>query len=82
MALDLQQRATQHGHRRYNTRTETKNGRVILRLDPMKNGGITEHLRRTAINAHAHHYRSQRELHSTQGAGLHVNLGDCQPLKK
>ena len=56
--------------------------RQRLWLDPTKNGGITEHLRRTAINAHAHHYRSQRELHSTQGAGLHVNLGDCQPLKK
>jgi hypothetical protein len=42
MALDLQQRQTRHGNRRYHTRHETENGRVVLRLDPTKNRGITQ----------------------------------------
>ena len=41
MALDLQQRPAQHGHRRDHARNETKNSRVILPADPIKNGGIT-----------------------------------------
>ncbi|WP_166415441.1 N-acetylmuramidase domain-containing protein [Cochlodiniinecator piscidefendens] len=41
MALDLQQRPAQHGHRRHHTRYEAKNGRVVLQADPIKNGGIT-----------------------------------------
>ena len=42
MALDLQQRPAQHGHRRDHTRYETENGRVVLQADPIKNGGITQ----------------------------------------
>jgi hypothetical protein len=41
MALDLQQRPAQHGHRRGHTCYETENGRVVLQADPIKNGGIT-----------------------------------------
>jgi hypothetical protein len=41
MALDLQQRPAQHGHRRHHTRYETENRRVVLQADPIKNGGIT-----------------------------------------
>ena len=41
MALDLQQRPAQYGHRWVHTRNETENGRVILQADPIKNGGIT-----------------------------------------
>ena len=40
MALDLQQRSAQHGHRRDHTRYETENGRVVLQADPIKNGGL------------------------------------------
>ena len=42
MTLDLQQRPAQHRHRRYHTRYETENGRVVLQADPIKNGGITK----------------------------------------
>jgi len=42
MALDLQQRPAQHGHRWYNTRYETENGRVVLQADPITNGEITD----------------------------------------
>ena len=41
MALDLQQRPAQHGHRRDHTRYETENGRVVLQADPIKNWGIS-----------------------------------------
>ena len=41
MALDLQQRSAQHGHRRDHTRDETEIGRVVLQADLIKNGGIT-----------------------------------------
>ena len=41
MALDLQQRSAQHGHRWDNTRYETENGRVVLQAEPIKNGRIT-----------------------------------------
>ena len=41
MALDLQQRQTQHGDRRHHTRYETENGRVILQAHPINNGEIT-----------------------------------------
>ncbi len=41
MALDLQQRPAQHGHRRHHTRYETENSRVVLQADPIKNGEIT-----------------------------------------
>ena len=41
MALDIQQRSTQHGNRRHHTRYETENGCVVLQADPIKNGGIT-----------------------------------------
>jgi hypothetical protein len=41
MALDIQQRSTQHGHWRDYTRYETETSRVILQADPVKNGGIT-----------------------------------------
>ena len=41
MALDLQQRSAQHGHRRDHTRHENEIGRVILQADPIKYGGIT-----------------------------------------
>jgi hypothetical protein len=34
MALDLQQRATQHGHRRHNTRNETENSRLNSTAGP------------------------------------------------
>jgi hypothetical protein len=34
MALDLQQRATQHGHRRHDTRHETENGCVNSTAGP------------------------------------------------
>ena len=44
MALDLQQRSAQHGHRRDHTRDETEIGRVVLQADPIKNGGITNSL--------------------------------------
>jgi hypothetical protein len=42
--VDLQQRQTQHGHRRHHTRHETKpvpNGRVVLVPNASTNGGIT-----------------------------------------
>ena len=42
MALDLQQRPAQYGHRWVHTSNETENGRVILKADPIKNGGITK----------------------------------------
>lgn len=42
MAMDIQQRPTQHGHRRDHPCHETKNGRVVLQAGPIKNGGITE----------------------------------------
>ena len=44
MALDLQQRPAQHGHRWDYTRNQTENGRVVLQADPIKNGGITSRL--------------------------------------
>lgn len=34
MALDLQQRTAQYGHRRHHTRTETENGRVNSTAEP------------------------------------------------
>jgi hypothetical protein len=34
MALDLQQRPAQHGHRRHYTRNETENSRVNSTTDP------------------------------------------------
>lgn len=42
MALEIQQRQTQYGYRRHHTRYEIENGRVVLRLNPIKNGGITQ----------------------------------------
>ena len=41
MALDLQQRSAQRGHRWDYTHYETENGRVVLQADPIKNGRIT-----------------------------------------
>jgi len=41
MALDIQYRPAQHGHRRHHTCHETETSRVILQADPIKNGGIT-----------------------------------------
>jgi len=41
LALDIQQRPAQHGHRRDHTRYETETSRLILHADPIKNGGIT-----------------------------------------
>jgi len=34
MALDLQQRATQHGHRRHHTRYEIENSRLNSTAEP------------------------------------------------
>jgi transposase InsO family protein len=34
LAWDLQQRATQHGHRRHDTRNKTENGRVSSTAEP------------------------------------------------
>jgi hypothetical protein len=34
VAMDLQQRTAQYGHRRHNARTETENGRVISTAEP------------------------------------------------
>jgi len=36
------------GHRRHHSRHETQNGRIVLRLSPIKNGGITSALPRTS----------------------------------
>ena len=41
MALDLQQRQTQHGYWRDHPCHETENSRVILRAGPINSGGIT-----------------------------------------
>ena len=43
MALDLQQRPAQLGHRRHHTRTETENCRVVLPAGPIKNGEVTNY---------------------------------------
>ncbi len=60
MAMDIQQRQAQHGHRRDHTRYETETSRVILRADPVKNGEITllgrplppPHLYRVKFDSH------------------------------
>jgi transposase InsO family protein len=39
MALDLQQRATQHGHRRHNPRHETENSRLNSTAGPHQKWG-------------------------------------------
>ena len=39
MALDLQQRATQHGHRRHNPRYETENSRLSSTAGPHQKWG-------------------------------------------
>jgi hypothetical protein len=39
IALEIQQRPSEHGHRRYVTRTETENGRVNSTRAPVKNRG-------------------------------------------
>ena len=43
MAMDLQQRPLEHGHRRHHTRTETENGRVSsATAPPLKMGGLPD----------------------------------------
>ena len=40
MVLELQQRATQHGHWRHYTRYETANGSLNSTAGPHKHGGL------------------------------------------
>ena len=42
MALDLQQRTAQHGHRRHHPEAETENGCIALLFRPPKKGRITD----------------------------------------
>jgi len=49
MALDLQQRATQHGHRRHNTRYETKNSRLNSAIIGLTNATKAEMRSRISV---------------------------------
>ena len=78
MALDLQQRPPEHGHRRVYTRTETENGRVVLRMHPVKNGGITgDYLRRRSTGAASRDWVKQvyssRLFGIVQDVAIHVD---------
>ena len=42
LALDIQQRPAQHGHRQNYTRRETETSGAIRQADPIKNGGIAQ----------------------------------------